>query len=196
MLTEEASIAQWQRALERRIAAGRKQLLCRAVGLHRKARLRICDATAGFGRDAALMAALGAEITLCERHPAVVDFLRAAIAALPQDIQQRLSLHPGDAREQLQSRQWDAVYLDPMYAPTRKHALPDAQAQQLRALVGHDTDADALLALARKAAHGRVVVKRALRAPPLAGTPPMESLRGNSVRFDLYNPLPDAKEAP
>ncbi|MHA7833246.1 MAG: class I SAM-dependent methyltransferase [Algiphilus sp.] len=193
---EEASLVQWQRTLERRVAAGRKQLLCRAVGLHRQTQLRICDATAGFGRDAALMAALGAEVMLCERHPAVVSFLRAALATLPKDLQQRLSLHPRDTREQLQSRQWHVVYLDPMYAPTRKHALPDAQAQQLRSLVGVDQDADSLLEPARRAAHRRVVVKRALRAPPLADTPPMESLRGNSVRFDLYNPLPDAKEAP
>lgn len=194
ILADEDALAQWRQALQRRTAAGRKQLLSRAVGLQRHPHLRICDATAGFGRDAALMAALGADVTVCERHPDVIAFLQRAIGSLPPALRERLHLFAGDARDQLQHRQWDAVYLDPMYSPTRKHALPDAQAQELRSLVGNDPDADALLPLARAAAHRRVVVKRALRAPPLAGLSPMESLRGNSVRFDLYNPIPDVKE--
>jgi len=137
------------------------------------------------------MAGLGAEVVLCERHPELIAFLEDALQSLPEALRARITLAPGDARQQLRQRQWDVVYLDPMYTPTRKTALPDASAQQLRALVGHDDDADALLALARAAAQRRTVVKRALRAPPLADTTPMESLRGNSVRFDLYNPVPD-----
>lgn len=183
----------WNNDLQRRAAAGRKQLLARAVGLHRQRHLRILDATAGFGRDAALLAMLGAEVVMCERHPQLHAYLEHAVQSLPEAVRSRLTLYAGDAREQMRRQDWDVVYLDPMYSPSRKTALPDARAQQLRALVGHDSDADALLALARAAARRRAVVKRALRAPPLADIQPMESLRGNSVRFDLYNPFP--KEA-
>lgn len=175
-------------ALPRRLAAGRRQLIARAVGLHRQRDLRVLDATAGFGRDAILLAALGAEVDCCERHATVYAKLCAAVAHLPEEIAARVRCHAIEARTVLADGHWDVIYLDPMYAPTGKQALPRAAAQALRELVGEDRDADALLAPARAAALRRVVVKRALRAPALAGTRPMQSLRGNSIRFDLYAP--------
>lgn len=175
-------------SLPQRLAAGRRQLIARAVGLHRQRDLRVLDATAGFGRDAMLLAALGAEVDCCERHPAVYESLREAVAHLPDDVAARMRCHPIDARTLFAEARWDVVFLDPMYTPTKKQALPRAAAQALRDLVGEDTDADALLAPARAVALRRVVVKRALRAPPLAGSRPMQSLRGNSIRFDLYAP--------
>lgn len=177
-------------ALPQRLAAGRRQLIARAVGLHRQRGLSVLDATAGFGRDAILLAALGAEVDCCERHEAVYAKLCEVVAHLPEDIAARMHCHATDARTVLANGRWDVIYLDPMYAPTSKQALPRAAAQALRALVGEDPDADALLAPARAAARRRVVVKRALRAPTLDGARPMQSLRGNSIRFDLYAPTP------
>lgn len=174
--------------LRRRLLAGRRQLLGRAVGLHQRSGLRILDATAGLGRDAMLLASLGAEVDACERHDQVYERLCATAARLPARARGRLRLHHADSLQLMTGQQWDVVYLDPMYTPTGKAALPQAAAQQLRALVGADDDADALLAPARAAAQRRVVVKRALRAPVLAATSPMEQLRGNSVRFDIYAP--------
>ena len=176
------------KALPQRLAAGRRQLIARAVGLHRQRDLRVLDATAGFGRDAMLLAALGAEVDCCERHPAVYAKLHEAIAHLPEDVATRMHCHAIDARALFTDARWDVIFLDPMYTPTKKQALPRAAAQTLRELVGEDTDADTLLAPARAVALRRVVVKRALRAPPLAGSRPMQSLRGNSIRFDLYAP--------
>lgn len=174
--------------LVRRVAAGRRQLLARAVGLHRNTTLHICDATAGLGRDAALMAALGARVDCFERHADVHAWLARFVAALPEETCARIRLWHGDAGDLLRGGQWDVVYLDPMYTPSGKAALPRAHAQSLRTVVGSDHDADTLLGPARAAARRRVVVKRAPRAPPLAGSDPMERMRGNSVRFDLYPP--------
>lgn len=180
-------------ALPQRLVSGRRQLIARAIGLHRQRGLRVLDATAGFGRDAMLLAALGAEIDCCERHPNVHAQLSEALRHLPADVAERMRCHAADAHTLLAGGRWDVVYLDPMYAPTGKHALPRAAAQALRSLVGEDTDADTLLEPARAAAQRRVVVKRALRAPPLAGVRPMQSLRGNSIRFDLYAPTLPAR---
>lgn len=176
------------REFAKRLAAGRRQLIARAVGLHRQTGLSVLDATGGFGRDAMLLAALGAVVDCCERHAEVFRRLQAAHESLPDEVAARLHLHHRDARDMLGIRRWDVVFLDPMYAPSGKQALPRAAAQALRALVGEDDDADTLLAPSRVAARRRVVVKRAPRAPRLAGARPMQSLRGNSVRFDLYPP--------
>ena len=71
--------ADWSSAdVRRRISAGKKQLLARAIGLHKHPAPRVLDATAGLGRDGFTLAALGAGVTLLERHPQTAALLRDA----------------------------------------------------------------------------------------------------------------------
>lgn len=175
---------------QRRIAGGRRQLLARAVGVGRRNPLRILDATGGLGRDAHVMASLGAEVTLVERQPLIFALLSSAWGACQRqqpEVAARLILRSGDAFELLHSEErWDVVYLDPMYPHRRKQALPGKEMQFFRELTGGDPDADGLLAPARRRADWRVVVKRPLGASALAETPPDQCLRGSQTRFDLY----------
>src|SRR3546814_16634626 len=53
--------------MSRRVAAGKQQLLARAIGLHKYKDLSVLDATAGLGRDGFVLAALGAQVTMVER---------------------------------------------------------------------------------------------------------------------------------
>lgn len=187
-----AICADWASAeLRRRIAGGRKQLLARAVGLPRKSDPEVLDATAGLGRDGFTLAALGARVTMVERHP--------QIAALLQDAQRRALLDPtlataaqrvqvlaGDAAQAMGDSRWDVIYLDPMYPHGGKSALPQKEMQIFRDLTAGDPDADALLEPALRAARLRVVVKRPLKAPWLAGRKPSLDFRGTQARFDVY----------
>jgi 16S rRNA (guanine1516-N2)-methyltransferase len=173
----------------RRVHAGRKQLLARAVGLHRERELAILDATAGLGRDAFTLAALGAQVTLAERHPTVVALLEDARARALRDpaaadAAARTAIVHADGRKLMgPPARFDVVYLDPMY-PERGKALAKKELQLLRELTGGDADADALLEAAN--ARRRVVVKRPLSAPPLAGREPSLALTGTQARFDIY----------
>lgn len=176
--------------MRRRIRGGRRQLLARAIGLHKQPDLHVLDATAGLGRDAFTLAALGARVTLAERN--------ATIASLLTDARERALLDPEvaeaaarteivctDARKlMLPPARFDVVYLDPMYPERGKTALAKKEMQLLRELTGGDPDADALLAAAN--ARRRIVVKRPLPAPPLAGREPSLALRGTQARFDIY----------
>ena len=180
------------RADYRRKQAGRGQPLARAVGLKGDRLPSIIDATAGLGRDAFVLASLGAEVTLLERSPIVgallADALRRA-RAHPEvaPIAARMSLHIGDAREYLQSLAThpDVIYLDPMYPHSSKNALPKKEMRLFRQFIGGDEDAAALLEVARKTAQKRVVVKRPVGAAPLGGKPD-SSIPGKTTRFDLY----------
>lgn len=67
--------------VQRRISGGRKQLLAKAVGLHKKPNLKVFDGTAGLGRDGFTLAALGAEVTLSERNPVLSPCCAMPIAA-------------------------------------------------------------------------------------------------------------------
>ncbi len=183
-----------QPELQRRIAAGKRQPLARAVGLHKPQTrpLRILDATAGLGRDGYTLAALGAEVTLAERNATVVELLRDAHRRALADPAQcsvaaRIDILAVDAAEVLDgARAWDVIYLDPMYPDDGKRALPSKEMQILRDLNGGDDDADALLAPALNAALGRVVVKRPAKAPHLADRAPSMSLNSTQLRFDVY----------
>lgn len=180
-------------ALRRRILAGRRQLLGRAVGLNRSAALEILDATAGLGEDGFTLAGLGARVTLMERQPLVLELLRDAhrrASAQPEftEICARIELEAGDAHAlDAAAKRWDVVYLDPMYPHAEaRRALPRKGMQILRELTGGDADAETLLAPALAAARQRVVVKRPLHAAELGGRPPHHSLRGTQARFDIY----------
>lgn len=78
------------------------------------------------------------------------------------------------------------VLIDPMYPGRGKAALPEKGMALFRSLVGRDQDADLLLQAALRAATRRVVVKRPVRAPTLAGPLPSGSIRGSTTRWDIY----------
>ena len=61
-----------------RSGASRRDPLARAAGFARGSVPTIVDATAGLGRDAFLLATLGAQVTLLERSAEVHDLLRDA----------------------------------------------------------------------------------------------------------------------
>lgn len=178
----------------RRIAAGRKQLLPRALGLHKRADLRILDATGGLGRDGFTLAALGASVTITERQAQVAQLLedarRRALLCPDAAIQAaaaRVTILSADAlhldAEQLAV--FDAAHLDPMYPDDGKSALPQKGMQLLRELAGDDLDAGELLSHLRRVIP-RVAVKRPLRAPALGEQRPDAVTEGTQARFDLY----------
>ena len=191
-----AELAEGMFDRRRRAAGVRSEPLARAAGLGKGPPPRVLDATAGLGRDAALLAFLGCEVTAVERHPVVAALLADALERavrrpeLAAALAGRLRVVVGDARLLLAGATGDdapdVVLLDPMYPVARRSALARKELQALRRLVGDDEDADALLAPALAAARRRVVVKRHAHAPPLAGRAPDLRLPGTSTRFDVY----------
>jgi 16S rRNA (guanine1516-N2)-methyltransferase len=180
--------------LRRRIAAGRRQLLARAIGLHKRLDLVVLDATGGMGRDAFTLAALGVEVELVERQPLVARLLEDAHARALRDASiclaaARLRIHHGDAREHLSRREWDVIYLDPIYPGHERDAASKKEMQVLRELSGGDADAGELLDLALRARPGRVVVKRPRSAPALDEREPTFAVSGTQARFDVYLPV-------
>lgn len=181
------------------------ETVVRAVRGKRAARgLHVVDATAGLGGDAAAMARAGMRVTMIERDPLLAALLEDALArwtaeggATAGEDGGGLTLARGDARDRLAEvlPRPDVVYLDPMY-PRLGGGAKRRGAAWLRAWTGERGDADdeadrALLALACGVALRRVVVKRPLKAPPLAPGP-SGALRGTTTRFDLYAPDPSA----
>ncbi len=176
----------------RKHGGGRGQLLARAV-LAKGISPTVIDATAGLGRDAFVLASLGARVTLLERSPVVgvllEDALRRARTSEVADIAARMKLYVGDAVNYLaalkETERPEVIYLDPMYPHTSKRALQKKEMQLFRQLVGAD-DAAELLNIARCTALKRVVVKRPAGAPFLGDMQPDGRLESKNTRFDFY----------
>lgn len=178
----------------RRAGFRRDELLARAVGIKGRDLPTILDATAGLGRDAFMLASLGCEVILCERHPVVLALLEDGLRRARQwpalaPVIGRMHLVAGDAAAYLDSTAAvvpDVVVLDPMFPERGKSALVKKPMRLFHGLVGTDPDADGLLGRAMAKARRRVVVKRPLHAPALGGLTPSLSYKGKAVRFDVY----------
>ncbi|MDP6601583.1 MAG: class I SAM-dependent methyltransferase [Phycisphaerales bacterium] len=179
--------------IERRTGTGNlslKQQLPRAIGSCPR---KVVDATAGFGRDAAMLGLMGYEVTALERSPVVAALLRDGLRRASRDeafavaMGGRLQVVEMCAMTWLEdhNEQIDTIFMDPMFPPKRKKsALPPGRVQLLQELVGPATDDDALLRTARSRAR-RVVVKRPHHAPSLTEEP-TRCTTGKLVRYDIY----------
>jgi len=184
-----------------RFGGGRGQPLARAVGLKGATPPTVVDATAGLGRDAFVLASLGARVTLLERSPVLAALLEDGLRRATLDPQTCDIVEPGMTLIHTNAIRWlrhceqdqrpDVVYLDPMYPHRDKSALVKKEMRALRRLVGDDTDADTLLHAALGCARRRVVVKRPRTAPALdgeilAGRRPASCVQSKNTRYDLY----------
>ena len=176
-----------------RAGGGLGQALPRAVGMKGGRMPRIVDATAGLGRDAFLLASLGAEVTLIERSPKVHRLLEEGLARAREaggraaEAAGRMTLIHGDARELLPGLAPEVVLVDPMHPERRKSSLVKQEMRTLREIVGTDEDKVELMRVALATASKRVVLKWPRRAAPMEGIPACShSIEGKTTRYDVF----------
>ena len=176
-----------------RFGGGRGQDLPKAAGFKPGINPHIIDATAGLGRDAFLLASLGATVTMIERsadmHALLLDGMARALDAGGEtaEIISRMTLIHGDAIQLLPELSPEIVLVDPMHPPRNKSALVKAEMRQIRAIVGIDDDQTRLMQTALAHASRRVVLKWPAKAAPMAYIPPAShQIIGKSVRYDVF----------
>ena len=179
----------------RRRHPGGRELLARAVGLKSGRRPRILDATAGLGRDAFVLAAIGCQVKMLERSALLalllVDALQRAWASEQGDLRpvlERLSLECVDAvgwLAEADPSEVDVICLDPMFPVRRRNVAARRQMVLLQQLEGNADEGAELLEAALASGVSRVVVKRPGKASPL-GRVPNYSIKGSAIRFDVY----------
>ncbi|WGW00314.1 class I SAM-dependent methyltransferase [Vibrio sp. YMD68] len=186
----------------RKFGGGKGQAIAKAAGLNKGATPTVLDATAGLGRDAFVLASLGCQVQMVERHPVVAALLDDGLSRAKQDreighwVTERMSLIHASSHDALTSLiedksfvQPDIVYLDPMYPHPenkKKSALVKKEMRVFQSLVGADNDADDLLTPALALATKRVVVKRPDYAPWLGDRKPAMAIETKKNRFDVY----------
>ncbi|HEY0961218.1 MAG TPA: class I SAM-dependent methyltransferase [Pseudomonadales bacterium] len=187
-------------ALQYRVrTSGKRQGLGKAVGLDKASGISVLDATAGLGRDAYVLAALGCHVSLMERAPLVHalldDGLRRARRdgdASVQAVLDRMLLLHGDSRERFaaiargDAPQPDVVYLDPMFPPRSKSASVKKDIALLHTLLGAEEDFTGLFVAALPCATHRVVVKRPGGKHDATLPQPAFTVPGKAAHFEVY----------
>ena len=161
--------------------AGQALLLARACAAGR--RPAVVDLMAGWGMDGLCLALKGCAVTLVERSPLVWAMLDEFVLrhGLPAEVVW------GEAGAWCAShgKAVDVAYLDPMFPPRSKTALPGLPLQLLRALAWNDgLDLRQCIEQGKAAAKDRVVVKRRMGAS--AAPNPSWQVLGRRLRFDVY----------
>lgn len=171
----------------------RTELLVRAARIrHPRAAVPLAiDATAGLGEDSIVLAAAGFEVLLLEYNPVIAALLQDALnrAGLHPELAavcSRMRLYAGDSISLLQQldRSPDLILLDPMFPPRSKSAKVKKKFQLLQMVEQSCVDEAALLQVALAAGPRKVVIKRPLKGPALAGITPDYSIAGKAIRFD------------
>lgn len=176
-----------------RFGGGRGQDLAKAMGLRAGNTPMIVDATAGLGRDAFLLASLGAQVILIERsekmHALLAQGMKRAEKEGGQfrEIIGRMTLLKGDAKDLIPELSSEAILIDPMHPPRKNSALVKQDLRQVRELVGTDDDAADLVRLAIQHAQKRVVLKWPAKADPIEGIKPCtHQICGKTTRYDVF----------
>lgn len=167
---------------------GKKQGLVQACKPYPE--MKIIDATAGWGRDAALLASFGAQVLMLERHPVMNALLEDALLRSQNSLSKTLplTLIQNDAFSYLADLEPadypEIIYLDPMHPQRSKSALVKKDMQTLQLLVGPDKDVLELIHLACSRTKNKVVLKWPQKAQSLI--PANLSITGKTVRFDIF----------
>lgn len=171
----------------------KKQALLKAAGFAKSIIPHVVDATAGLGRDAFLMASMGAYVTLIERsphiHAALQDAMSRAAAeggAYAETIA-RMTLLQGNSIDLLPTLAPETILVDPMHPPRGNTALVKKEMRILRDIVGTDDDQTELMKTALACAQKRVVLKWPVHAAPMAGIrAPSHQIIGKNTRYDVF----------
>ena len=148
------------------------------------------DATAGLGEDSILLAAAGYFVRMYEHNPVIAALLRDALrraAEIPElkEYASRMELVEGDSTEALLKMARQALDAEASAAAqeTEFPAVPDLI---LLDAVMPSASEEALLAAALGTGARRVVAKRPLKGPYLAGKKPDYDITGKAIRYDCY----------
>ena len=174
-----------------------RELLVRAARIKDpEAGKNAVDATAGLGEDSFLLAAAGWNVWMCEFDSVIAELLndamkRAAEVPALAEIIARMKLLKGDSRELLPNLPFrpDIILLDPMFPERQKSSLVKKKAQLLQKLEKPCTDETGLLSAAMKASPRRIIIKRPIKGPYLAGVKPDYLISGKTVRYDCITTL-------
>lgn len=175
----------------------KNELIVKAVQIkgERPEFLNVLDATAGFGEDSLLLAGYGFRVILYERNEFVGLLLQNALERAKndsdnpvlQDAASKMTFIKGDSIAAMNEKKHDVdvVVLDPMFPERNKSGLIKKKFQLIHEFISPCEEEEILMDAALNSGARKIVVKRPLKAPFLAGVKPNYSVKGKNIRYDV-----------
>jgi 16S rRNA (guanine1516-N2)-methyltransferase len=169
--------------------ANHEKLIKKALGKSERP-LNILDCTAGMLQDALLFLSLGHQVTALEQSKILFYLLQDGISrSEDQSIFLKLDLiHANACSYAARAKNFDVIYFDPMYPPSKKNALSSGQLEyiskilEVEALANNASQDFEVLQLIPAQ---KMVVKRPIKAEPFSYQTNYE-VSGKTTRFDVY----------
>ena len=137
------------------------------------------------------------DVVPCETKQSSKTIISDRDRKLLLDAVSRMTLIEGDSIEALNNpsgivagltERPDIILLDPMFPEKQKNSLTKKKLQLIQLLERPCEDEEALLGAAINAGPRKVIIKRPIKGPYLAGCKPTYSLEGKTVRIDCIVP--------
>ena len=183
------------------------EMLVKAARIKGMEHPKLLDATAGMGEDSLILAAAGFEVTMYEYNPVIAALLRDALtraAGNPTlaECVAHMRLIEGDSIESMRRLAAradeetgaagdsditvvpDVILLDPMFPTRQKSALVKKKFQVLHNVEQPCVNEEDMLMAAIGLKPKKIIIKRPVKGPYLAGIKPSYSLAGKAVRYD------------
>ncbi len=177
-----------------------REMLLKAAKLKGEGPFKVIDATAGMGEDSLILAAGGYRVEMYEKDPIIAALLRDCLERAKKDpqlqqIAERMQLLEEDSIEAMKKSDGaDIVLLDPMFPSRSKSALIKKKFQLLQKLERPCGNEEELLEAASALHPRKIVIKRPVKGPYLAGRKPDYSLSGKAIRYDCIVFAPTEKK--
>ncbi|MGX8714566.1 MAG: class I SAM-dependent methyltransferase [Lachnospiraceae bacterium] len=181
--------------------------------------LTAIDCTAGLGEDSILLAAAGFHVLMFEHNPVIAALLRDSLRRarksrnpLLAEIAGRMELQEGDSAVILSGQCSEGtaisissaqpgggtgtcarphiIFLDPMFPARQKGGISKKKLQILQKLELPCAGEEELLQAAMRLRPAKIVIKRPLKGPYLAGIRPGYSIEGKTIRYDVITSFP------
>lgn len=172
-----------------------REILVKAVRIKgvKNEDITVVDATAGMGEDSLLLAAAGFKVLLFEKNHVIASLLEDALQRAKKEEMlaktvSRMTFSEGssvEAMNKMKKGDADVIYLDPMFPQRSKSGLIKKKFQLLQQIESPCDDEEELLFAAKKAEPKKIVIKRPLKGPFLAGIKPDYSVNGKAIRYDV-----------
>ena len=169
--------------------ADHEKLIKKALGKSEQPQ-KILDCTAGLLQDSLLFLSLGHEVTAVEQSNILFNLLEDGIKQSKEnEIFSRLTLVNANACSFVrEAREFDVIYFDPMFPPSKKTALRSAQIEYLAKILEHESiknNPKEEFQLLQSMSVNKLIVKRPINASPF-GEGINYQVKGKTIRFDIY----------
>ncbi|MDB2357439.1 class I SAM-dependent methyltransferase [Gammaproteobacteria bacterium] len=169
--------------------ANHEKLIKKALGRSEKP-LKILDCTAGMLQDTLLFLSLGHQVTALEQSKILFYLLQDGISrSEDQSIFNQLDLkHMNACSYASQAKNFDVIYFDPMYPPSKKNALSSGKLEYIAKILEVESlnnnpmhDFEVLQLIPAK----KMIVKRPIKAESFSSQLNYQVM-GKTTRFDVY----------